>query len=99
MLAGHVTTALPLELHKRGSRVVVSGMCVHTTPPCRTPDQRLTTTDIKNQRTARGEVVLLGRKTETIYTVFFDTYKPFSGIYRGVPGMAHYIRIQYNPFN
>jgi len=62
MLAGHVTTALPLELHERGSRRVVGGMYVHTTPSCRTPDQRLTTTDIKNQRTARGEVSLSGRR-------------------------------------
>jgi len=43
MSAGHVTTALPLEPNGRGSRGVVCGMCVHTTPPCRTPDRRLAT--------------------------------------------------------
>jgi len=64
------------------------------------PNTRSATDNNRHQEPTNGawRGVLLGRKTETIYTVFFDTYKPFSDICHRLPCVAKHIRILYYLF-
>jgi len=62
------------------------------------PNTRSATGNNRHQEPTNGawRGVMSGLKTETIYSVFFDTYKPFSDASHR---STHHIKITYYPFS